>query len=256
LLECIGIEVLVLSQVTTLSEFLVELLPRIQKVLESGKQIALVCRKNAIAHENKHIYVNDYTLSREKALEVIISNLGSSVHIVSTTGKLSRELFELREKRHESHSRDFLVVGSMGHTSMIGAGIAASSDSHATCILDGDGSVIMHMGSLPVLASMRHTNISHFVFNNCAHETVGGMPTVSTRIDYQLLARACGYSEFYSASSECGLKDIMNILNERRTPGPILCEIKVRLGARSDLGRPTESPLQCKEQFMRSFEDQ
>lgn len=118
--------------------------------------------------------------------------------IVSTTGKASRELFETRVANGQSHKYDFLTVGSMGHSSSIALGIAINKPNVRIWCVDGDGSVLMHMGSMAVMGANKPRNVIHVVINNGAHETVGGMPTVANQIDLVAVALACGYPKAVS----------------------------------------------------------
>lgn len=190
----------------------------------------------------------DYELSREEAIKIIVSNLGLSDIIVSTTGMASRELFEIREQLKDGHERDFLTVGSMGHASQIAMGIALSKPDRNIYCIDGDGALIMHMGALAIIGSSKINNFKHIVINNGAHDSVGGQPTVGFDIDICSIARACGYKKAYSVNSKYKLGKYMNEIKD--CTGPALLEIKVRKGGRSNLGRPTISPLENKNNFM------
>ena len=187
-------------------------------------------------------------LSREEALRIVAEHLSSQDIIVSTTGKLSRELFEYREELKQNHNRDFLTVGSMGHCSQIALGIAISKPTKDVYCFDGDGAVIMHMGSLAIIGSQKPENFKHIVFNNGAHDSVGGQLTVGLQIDIPLIAKACGYNSIFRAETKEEIIKKINLL--KITKGPSLLEIKVRKGARQNLGRPTISPKENKKAFM------
>ena len=163
-------------------------------------------------------------------------------------GYATRELFFLRERRNESKCHDFLNVGSMGHASQIALGIAlAQPERHVWCF-DGDGAAIMHMGSMAIVANMAPKNYVHVVFNNGAHDSVGGQPTVGLKIDLPAVAKAVGYKATYSVASKAELKSILAMVNSFESPA--LLEIKVKKGNRKDLGRPTTTPIQNKEALM------
>lgn len=248
LLDCLEVPYFIMSPEVSVEQFEQEVLPQAKEAFEQGKQFALVCRKKTFETDNKRIYKNDYPMARERAVEVITRELDENTAIVSTTGKLSRELFETREKYDEPHKSDFLIVGSMGHTSMIGAGVACAQPKKPVAILDGDGSCLMHMGALPILASLKTQNVLYFVFNNGAHETVGGMPIASQKINYHDLALSCGFASYFKAEDEEDLKTTLPKLAQAE--GPVFCEVCVSLGSRADLGRPTETPIQCRDAFM------
>jgi phosphonopyruvate decarboxylase len=211
---------------------------------------ALVVKKGTFEKYNSKKENNEHSFSREDAIKSVTSALKPEDVIVSTTGKISRELYEFREKNQQSHERDFLVVGSMGHASQIALGISLNQEKQVYCF-DGDGAYIMHMGELGVIASKNPKYFKHIVFNNAAHDSVGGQPTVGDFINIPMIAKACGYKEAFSANNEEELKDLIKKTYEME--GPILIEVKVKKGARSDLGRPTMTTYENKEHFMRSL---
>lgn len=190
-----------------------------------------------------------FELNREEAIKTIISLLNEKDIIVSTTGKASRELFELREFNKQGHEKDFLTVGSMGHSSSIAFGIALEKPGRQVYCFDGDGALIMHMGSLATIGSLKPKNLKHIVFNNFAHESVGGQPTAAYSIDIPLIAKANGYLDAFSAETKGDLVDKLKKL--QKIDGPVLLEIKINKVSRKDLGRPTTSPINNKEDFMR-----
>ena len=194
------------------------------------------------------------TLSREDAIETVVEVLPQNAAVVSTTGMISRELFEIRERKGQGHAHDFLTVGSMGHASQIALGIALQQPQRPVFCFDGDGATIMHMGNMAITASMMPKNYVHVVFNNGAHDSVGGQPTVGLSIDLPAIAKAVGYPQTYSVSTKeelgVALASITNNLSPI-TQGPILLEIKVKKGNRKDLGRPTTTPIQNKEALMK-----
>ena len=167
---------------------------------------------------------------------------------MSTTGKASRELFEIRTAAGETHARDFLTVGSMGHSSSIALGVALQKPETKVWCIDGDGAVLMHMGAMAILGSQKPKNLIHIVINNGAHETVGGMPTAAANMDLPAIARACGYAY---AASVCDADALDKELAAARERGALsLIEVKCAIGARDDLGRPTTTALENKQNFM------
>ena len=151
-------------------------------LLESGKQVAFVVKKGALEFDGKVKYSNDNKMLREEVIKHIVKVTGDDF-IVSTTGKASRELFEIREANGEGHGKDFLTVGSMGHSSSIALEIALQKPDKKIWIIDGDGAALMHMGAMAVLAANAPKNVVHIIINNGAHETVGGQPTVMANVD-------------------------------------------------------------------------
>ena len=162
---------------------------------------------------------------------------------------ISRELFEHREACGEGHERDFLTVGSMGHASQIALGIALQKPDRKVYCFDGDGAAIMHMGGMAIVGSQKSDNFVHVVFNNGAHDSVGGQPTVGLRIDLPAIATACGYRAAYRATNQEELSRILDSLPSMQ--GPTLIEIRVCKGNRKDLGRPTTTPVENKEALMK-----
>ena len=219
------------------------------EALNRKEVYALVIEKDTFdAYTLQNVEKNDFTMSREEAIQTVAAALGEKDAIVSTTGMISRELFEYRTAMNKSHERDFLTVGSMGHASQIALGIAMEKQDRRVWCFDGDGATIMHMGSLAIVASKQPKNYVHVVFNNGAHDSVGGQPTVGLNIDLPRIARAVGYPHTYSVSTKEDLQDILKDIqnNEELT----LLEVKVKKGNRKDLGRPTTTPIQNKEALM------
>jgi len=219
-----------------------------KSILANGKDVAFVVRKGALTDAPKVEYINDNLMKREEIIQHIVK-VSDEDPIISTTGKASRELFETRVANGQSHKYDFLTVGSMGHSSSIALGVAINKPDTRIWCIDGDGSVLMHMGSMAILGSIKPKNLIHVVINNAAHETVGGMPTVAGDIDLVNIALACGYpnavcvERFEELDRELEAARIRNELS--------LIVAKSSIGARADLGRPTSSSLDNKSEFMR-----
>jgi phosphonopyruvate decarboxylase len=189
----------------------------------------------------------DEQASREEALAAVIDALGPETINVSTTGMLSRELFELRGEV-PGGERDFLTVGGMGHASSIALGVARSEPTREVWCLDGDGALLMHLGALAIIADHGPANFYHVVFNNGVHDSVGGQPTSISVVDVPTVARALGYR---SAASTSDLAEVPERIAEmRRDGGPCLLEVRVLPGNRPGIGRPTRTPAEAKEAFM------
>ena len=186
-------------------------------------------------------------MKREEIIRQIVKVSGEDP-IVSTTGKASRELFETRVSNNQSHKYDFLTVGSMGHSSSIALGVALNQPDKKIWCVDGDGAVLMHMGAMAVIGANSPENLVHVVINNGAHETVGGMPTVASKLDLVAAAKACGYPYAVSVNN---FDDLEKELNYVKSISKLsLIEVKSSIGARADLGRPTTSAIENKESFM------
>ncbi len=224
-----------------------------EQAMESKAPFALVIPKGAIdAYKLQSVQADQHSASREDAIAALLETLDERTAIVSTTGMASRELFELREKRSESHDSDFLTVGSMGHASQIALGVALQQPERHVLCLDGDGAAIMHLGGMSTIGALAPKNYTHVVLNNGAPDSVGGQPTVGFDLDLCGIAKACGYSAAVSTDDLQALPALMKELLAK--PGPRLVEIRIRKGARSDLGRPTRSPAETKQALMKFLE--
>ena len=250
LLNTMGINFDVLSKEEDKAE------KQIAKAIDALKKkdvYALVIEKDTFEdYKLQNVEKNDLTMSREEAIQTVAAALGEKDCIVSTTGMISRELFEYRVAMNQGHERDFLTVGSMGHASQIALGIAMAKPDRKVWCFDGDGAAIMHMGSMAIVANKAPKNYVHVVFNNGAHDSVGGQPTVGLKIDLPAVAEAVGYKATISVASKEELEKELSILNSQLSTlgGPVLLEIKVNKGNRKDLGRPTTTPIQNKEALM------
>lgn len=215
--------------------------------------LALVVRKSVFeSYKIKSIQETNFELSREEAIKLIVNHLNGHEVIVSTTGKTSRELFEYRKQLNQSHFSDFLTVGCMGHANQIALGIALSKPNKRIICIDGDGALLMHMGSLAINGKMQPKNFVHFIINNGAHESVGGQPTVGFDVDIPALALACNYKKAISVSTSADLDKVLKSIHPDDCPA--LIEIKVRMASRDDLGRPTIKPVDNKKDFMKNLE--
>ena len=219
------------------------------EALKRNEVYALVIEKDTF--EDYKLQANEqngYTMSREEAIQTVAAVLGERDCIVSTTGMISRELFEYRESKGQGHERDFLTVGSMGHASQIALGIALAQPERRVWCFDGDGATIMHMGSMAIVADKTPKNYVHVVFNNGAHDSVGGQPTVGLKINLPAIAKAVGYKSTISVDTKLELEQQLSKLAAQE--GPVLVEVKVKKGNRKDLGRPTTTPQENKNALM------
>ena len=224
-----------------------EAMKRFEELFKMGKDAALVIRKGALTDAPRVEYKNSNLMLREEIISHIV-DVSEEDPIVSTTGKASRELFEIRVRNRQSHKFDFLTVGSMGHSSSIALGVALNKPEQRIWCIDGDGAVLMHMGSMAVIGSNKPKNLIHVVINNGAHETVGGMPTVASDIDLVAIAKACGYPYAVCVDRFEDLDKELCAAKKRNELS--LIEVKCSIGAREDLGRPTTSALENKQNFM------
>ena len=224
------------------------------EALNRKEVYALVIEKDTFdSYTLQNVEKNDFAMSREEAIQTVAAALGDKDAIVSTTGMISRELFEYRTQMNQGHERDFLTVGSMGHASQIALGIAMEKQERRIWCFDGDGATIMHMGSMAIVASKAPKNYIHVVFNNGAHDSVGGQPTVGLKIDLPAIAQAVGYKTAYICETKEYLQELLTKIKDQE--GPILLEVKVKKGNRKDLGRPTTTPIENKNALMAFLKD-
>lgn len=246
LLDSMEIEYFIVSEETTENE-LRFCMGSFQRKLSDGGSVAFVVRKGALKYDKKIVYKNDFEINREEAIRHIVRYSREDI-VVSTTGKISRELFEIRENNIDTHERDFLTVGSMGHCSSIALGVALNKPDKRIWCIEGDGSALMHMGAIPVIASLHPHNLVHIILNNGAHETVGGMPTVMSDKTFSVIANDCGYSYFVTVDSY----EMLDIALENviKQDDLSFIEVKCNTESRSNLGRPTITTKQCKNDYM------
>ncbi len=227
----------------------------ISKSKNEDRPVALLIKKNTFSkYKTKKVTSNTSQLMlREKVLEEILNSEIKNEIFVTTTGKTSREFYELRKNNSEVINKDFLTIGSMGHCSQIALGISLFNKNDVYCI-DGDGSVIMHMGSLAINGTSNSKNFKHIILNNGSHESVGGQPTVGKKINFSKIAKSSGYKKVKKISTYTELKKSIKWLNSNE--GPLLLEVLIKNGSRENLGRPIESPNENKLNFMKNLKNE
>ncbi len=231
---------------------------KISKCIDTAKgenrPTALLIKKGTFDKYGKTVSAKeDQSMKREEALEIILDNLDDNTIVVSTTGKTSREIFEIREKNNQSHEQDFLTVGSMGHCSSIALGIALAKPHRQVVCIDGDGAMLMHLGSLTSFADLKPNNFRHILMNNEVHESVGGQSTVAKNINLSSIVNSLGASKMFKAESPNELKQKIGefLSNSELT----FLEVKIQPGSRDNLGRPTKTPVENKVSFMKFLEN-
>ncbi|MDG2396833.1 MAG: phosphonopyruvate decarboxylase [Flavobacteriaceae bacterium] len=227
----------------------------ISKSKIESRPVALLIKKGTFSkfENKKHTSDTSKLMLREKVLKEILNSEIKNGIFITTTGKTSREFYELRKKNSEIVNKDFLTIGSMGHCSQIALGISLFNKNDVYCI-DGDGSVIMHMGSLTINGTSNSKNFKHIILNNGSHESVGGQPTVGKKINFSKIAKNCGYKKVKKISTYTELKDSIKWLNSNK--GPLFLEILIKNGSRKNLGRPKESPYENKLNFMKKINNE
>lgn len=247
LLDVMEIPWQIVGQTTTDTAAILDL--AMEQMRTKGSPAALLVRKGTfdpyMLQKNPQSH---YPLVREQAIQRLVEQLGPNDHVVATTGMPARELYEFRVARGDGTGNDFLTVGSMGHAASIALGLARSQPERRVICLDGDGSTLMHMGSLAIIAQSGQENLIHVVLNNGAHDSVGGQPTCAFAINIAGVARACGYRHVKVAESPASIDESFAALMTQS--GPSLLEIRINKGARPDLGRPKSTPAENRDALM------
>ena len=249
----------------------------VEKAKVESRPVALIVRKGLFAEyklQNKEADISD--VKREDVIEGVLRALPKNAVVVSTTGMISREVYETRGRFGQGHEGDFLTVGSMGHASMIALGIAKAQPERKVYCLDGDGASIMQMGNMAIVGQSGCGNLTHIVINNSAHDSVGGQPTIGGKIDFEKIAEELGYNVLQSPQDQfvggrtLGVDEIasgmewlvsMEEQSEQYKPAysdefpkkPNFILFKVAKGARKDLGRPKEPPQVNKALYMKTL---
>ena len=219
-----------------------------------NRPVALLVRKGTFEpYKPKEQESGQFEMTREGAIEAVVSALGETDAIVSTTGHISRELYEYRARAGHGHQREFLTVGSMGHASQIAMGIALAKPERQVICLDGDGAMLMHMGGTAIVGAAGVENFKHIVLNNGVHDSVGGMASAGLQVSFTEIVKACGYTEAWRVERSMDVAE--KVAKLRAVMGPAMLEIMVRKGARSDLGRPKSSPIENKTAFTQFLSD-
>ena len=248
LLDTLAVPFSVIDSETTLEQ-LEDIFHKVKGTFAESKQYALVVKKGTFEKEEGFFWENGNEMVREQVLGKILESLPRDVCIVSTTGKISRELYEQSNRLYGNHDSIFMTVGGMGHASMIAFGIAQDRPEKKVVCIDGDGAALMHMGALPFIASQAPENFYHIVINNQAHESVGAMPTGCRQIDFAAMAKTAGYRDAVRVLTYQDIAVIGTAV--RKNKGPLFYEIPVNLTSRADLSRPAETARENRETFMR-----
>jgi len=247
ILDCLEIPYVVISKETEYKELMLHV-ELFRNHIENGQAVAFVVKSGALQSSIKMKYDSNEKMSREQILRLIMESSQSDDVFICTTGKLSREVFEIREQEGAGHGRDFLTVGSMGHSLMIALGVALTKPKKRILCLDGDGAAIMHLGSMAVTGVHHPKNLVHVVINNGAYESVGGMPVVSTHLKLFETALTLGYRHSFHVRDEEELLTILSKIIDFE--GPIFIEIMSNLESRGNLSRPNVTPIHNKNEFM------
>lgn len=247
MLDCLEIEYDIIDN--RINEIkLKEIFNKAQSLLDDKKQFVLMIKRDTFDKRKNVDYFNNNTLNREYVIAEIIKKIKSTDLIVSSTGKISREVYEQSNFILNHHNQCFLTVGGMGYASMIAFGIAKSLDNKRIICIDGDSAILMHMGNLAFIGEQNIDNMIHICLNNSAHESVGGMPTSAQNLKFVEIAKTCGYSSVFIIQSLGEFEKFINVLDNLKRL--TFAEIKVANTSREDLNRPKESALDNAVNFM------
>ena len=221
----------------------------VKKSYKSKKPVACLIEKNILSIRKKvkkKIKKQIFPL-RKEFIHNLLKNISNNTKIISTTGYTSRELMQIRKEQKLFKGKDFYMVGGMGHASMVSLGYSLSSKKNIIC-LDGDGSILMHLGSLRTFGLLGNPNLKHILLNNNSHESVGGQPTSAHGIDFKRLVKSIGYKNYFKIKDKNKVKLI--IKKFLKSKGPSFLEVLISLGSIKNLDRP-KNLIEIKKKFMR-----
>ena len=182
---------------------------------------------------------------RKEAISIVVKKIGNQ-HIISANGFISRDLFEVCDR-----NSNFYMIGSMGLSSSIGLGLALKNPKKRFFIFDGDGNLLMNLGSLVTIGALKPKNLIHVVFDNSSHESTGGQPTISKKIQIDTLAKTLKYKT-YKTTTKRELKMILDKI--KKIKGPILILIKISQ-SKTTSKRVDINAVEIKQRFMKSLEN-
>jgi phosphonopyruvate decarboxylase len=206
--------------------------------------------KDGTLYLNNNCKKNDksnYYLTREIVINELLNKIKRNTRIISTTGYTSRELFQIRNNKKYKNGKDFYMVGGMGHSSMISLGYSLNSKNQVIC-LDGDGSLLMHMGSLISTGLKSKSNFKHILLNNGSHESVGNQKIDTLKVNFKNISKSFGYKTYYLSKNN--LSFIKNLRKFLKLKGPSFFEILIKSQSIKNLSRP-KNLLRIKKNFIK-----
>ncbi len=216
---------------------------------KNNKTVACLIENRSLLNDTQHLKINNLNLNLRRAyvIQKILSSIKTKTNIIATTGFTSRELMEIEKKNHNNKINSFYMVGGMGHASLLSLGVSLNSSKNVCC-LDGDGSLLMHMGSMASIGFFAKKNFKHILFNNNSHESVGGQPTNAIKLNFKELSKGFGYKKYFLIKNKSELTKVLkNFLSAR---GPVFLEILINQGSLKNLMRPKDL-IMIKKKFMR-----
>lgn len=244
LLDLLEIDYAILDSETNFEEV-------IEQAVQCNKQnksFVILVKKNTFKNDKRNFPSKKSTISRDEALESLIKIEQINNLYISTTGKLSRELDSIREGKNSKPS-DFYLVGGMGHTFSVSYSLAHENPDKVIICLDGDGSFLMHLGSVGLVASNPLENYIHILFNNSSHQSVGGQPTYIDNLDLEQLSNSLGFKSFLNINK---IEDLDSKIYKLERPAFI--NIVINTDEKPNLSRPKNTPVKNKESFKSSIQ--
>jgi phosphonopyruvate decarboxylase len=217
-----------------------------------SKPFAILFPNHIIQEENKikiEKIIPQDAIIREQLLELIVKKSNEDDILITTTGKTSRELYEIRERFHQDHAHDFLTVGSMGCAATIALGVAMQKKERRVILIDGDGACLMRMESLVTIGAQQPKNFIHILVDNNAYESTGSQKTLSDHVDFSALAKACSYVDAIIVDDLDAFEKAFSSIKS----GPVMIIVKSYPYSRPNIGRPKTTPLDNKNAFMKQL---
>ena len=222
----------------------------IKKLITKSKKqntpVAILIKKTDVFKKEIIKRYNKNKILRSQVIEKLLEKIKKKTKIVSTTGYTSRELFQIRSNKKTTIGQDFYMVGGMGHATSVSTGVALNTKEQVIC-LDGDGSLIMHLGSLITAGSSNRKNFKHILLNNGAHESVGGQKIKTEQINFKSIVKTFGYKNFYIIKNKAELDKYLPIF--LKSIGPSFMQIQIKDGSLKNLTRP-KNFIQIKKRFI------
>ena len=182
---------------------------------------------------------------RKTAIAIALEHIEFDDRIISANGFISRDLFSISDTRSA-----FYMIGSMGLASSIGLGIALKETGRKVFVFDGDGNILMNLGSLTTIGSLKPKNLIHVVFDNSVHESTGSQPTNTNFVSIEKIAKACNYNHTFTARTENNFEKILRKI--KKLKGPIMIVVKIQQTSDKKSARVNYEPVEMKERFMLS----
>ena len=205
--------------------------------IKNKKVVAFLVKKEFFNNEGikEKNNLNSNNILRYNFLETLVDEIEINTRIISSTGYTSRELDEIRKRKINSKGKDFYMVGAMGHTSIFSLGVAEATKKKIICI-DGDGSMLMHFGSLFTIGQMKKTNLKYILLNNNCHESVGSQKTNINNVNINIISKGLGFQNYTKISNKKNMRILTKkFLNSKKSN---FLEVRIKNISIENLGRP------------------